>query len=245
MTFYWKNMSILEDGTELAGHGKSMTIQVTVNPLDRTALDNDGWTVLHPGLKDATVSFDFMQDHAVANAIDSGFWDRFGDTGTVRSFCTTADDGSVAYLMRGINLSYTPISGTVGELAMGQVSGATSSGPVVRGKLLHPSSTARTSSSTGTGRQLGAVASGKAMYAALHVLSVSGTNPTLDVKVQSDDNSGFTTATDRITFSQADDVGSQWGSVAGAVTDDYWRVSYTIGGTDTPTFAFAVTCGLL
>ena len=85
---------------------------------------------------------------------------------------------------------------------------------------------------------------GKSMYAALHVISVSGTSPTLDVIVQSDDNSGFTTPTNRITFSQTGAVGAEWGSVAGAVTDDYWRVSYTIGGSDTPTFAFAVTCGL-
>lgn len=244
MTFYWKNMSILEGGVELAGHGKSVSLQTTVNPLDKTALDNQGWVELTAGLKDSTVSFEFMQDHAAANLVDSGFWDSFGDTGTVRSICTAADDGSVAYLMRGINLSYTPISGQVGELAMGQVSGATSSGPVVRGKLLHPSSTARTTSSTGTGRQLGAVADGKSLYAALHVISVDGTTPTLDVKVQSDDNGSFSSATDRITLSQANAVGAQWGSVAGAITDDYWRISYTIGGTD-PSFAFAVTVGIL
>ena len=241
---YWKNMSILEGSVELAGHGKSVDIQTTVAPLDKTALDTTGWVELTGGLKTTTVNFEFMQDHAVANAVDSGFWSSFGSTGTVRSIGTLADDGSAAYLMRGINLSYQVIGGQVGELAMGSVSGSTSSGPVVRGKLLHPSSTARTTSSTGTGRQLGAVASGKSMYAALHVISASGSTPTLDVKVQSDDNGSFTTPTDRITFTQATDVTSEWGSVAGAITDDYWRVSYTIGGTD-PSFAFAVTCGLL
>ncbi len=147
--------------------------------------------------------------------------------------------------MRGINLSYTPIEGAVGDLAMGRVSGVSSTGPVVRGKLLHPSNVSRTSSSVGTGRQLGAVVAGKSMYAALHVIAVSGTNPTLDVIVQSDDNAGFTSATSRITFAQTGAVGAAWGAVAGAVTDDYWRISYTIGGTDTPTFAFAVTTGLL
>jgi hypothetical protein len=128
---------------------------------------------------------------------------------------------------------------------MGTISGSSSTGPVVRGLLVHPSNVSRTSSSTGTGRQLGAVAAGKSMYAALHVISASGTNPTLDVILQSDDNASFTSATSRITFTQATGRTSQLSSVAGAITDDYWRVSYTIGGTNTPTFAFAVTAGII
>jgi hypothetical protein len=130
---------------------------------------------------------------------------------------------------------------------MGTISGSSSTGPVVRGTLLHPSNVSRTSTSTGTGRQLGAVVAGKSMYAALHVISASGTNPTLAVILQSDDNAGFTTATSRITFSTATASANraQLSSVAGAITDDYWRISYTIGGTSTPTFAFAVTAGIL
>ncbi len=107
-----------------------------------------------------------------------------------------------------------------------------------------PSNVSRTSSSSGTGRQIGAVSSTQTLYAALHVISASGTSPTLDVKVQSDDNSGFTSATDRITFTQATDVTSEWGSVGGAITDDYWRITYTVGGTS-PSFAFAVTAGIV
>ena len=115
----------------------------------------------------------------------------------------------------------------------------------MRGSLIHPGSASRSSSSTGTGRQLGAVVAGKSMYVALHVLSVAGTStPTLTVIVQSDDNAGFTTPTTRISFTAATAVGAQWGSVAGALTDDYWRISYTISGTN-PVFAFAVSAGVL
>jgi hypothetical protein len=168
-----------------------------------------------------------------------------GTAGTVKSICTNSADGSTAYLLQSIPLSYTPVQGAVGDLAMGTISGSSSTGPVVRGTLLHPSSTARTSSSTGTGRQLGAVAAGQSLYAALHVISASGTTPTLAVIVQSDDNAGFTTPTTRITFTTATGKTSQMSSVAGAITDTYWRVSYTIGGTSTPTFAFAVTAGII
>ena len=81
------------------------------------------------------------------------------------------------------------------------------------------------------------------MYAGLHITAASGTTPTLVVKVQSDDNAGFTSATDRITFTSANSIGGQWSSVAGAVTDDYWRVTWTVGGTS-PSFTFVVALGI-
>ena len=242
---FWQDMSILEGGLELAGHGKSVEVVGDCNALDVTPLStSDGWTVLLPGFKTGSVSLEFMQD-MTDGSVDDTLWTNFGAAKVVRSIVTASADGSAAYLMRGITLAYTPLSGAVGEVASGSVRSTVSQGPLARGVLLHPSNVSRTSSSTGTGRQIGAVASGRTMYAALHVLSVSGTSPTLDVIVQSDDNAGFTSPTSRITFSQASTVSAQWGSVAGAITDDYWRITYTIGGTGTPTFAFAVAAGIV
>ena len=141
-------------------------------------------------------------------------------------------------------MGYTPIEGAPGELAMGKLSASSSTGPVVRGTLMHPTTTARSTSSTGTARQLGAVSATQSVYAALHVLSVSGTStPTLTVTVQSD-TVGFATPTSRVVFSGATAVGAQFGSAAGAITDDYWRVSWTVSGTN-PSFLFGVTIGII
>jgi hypothetical protein len=241
---FWKDMSILVDDIELAGNAKVFNLSTEVAQLDTTSLASTGWVSSIGGNKSGTVSLEFMQDPA-ALGVDATLWPLLGTAGTVKSICTNSADGSPAYLLKSIPLSYTPVSGAVGELAMGMISGSSSTGPVVRGTLIHPSNVSRTSSTTGTGRQLGAVVAGKSMYAALHVISASGSSPTLDVIVQSDDNSGFTTPTTRITFTQATGRTSQMSSVAGAITDDYWRVSYTIGGTGTPTFAFAVTAGII
>lgn len=242
---YWQDMSILAGSMELAGNAKDINLSTEVQALDTTALSTTGWTTVIGGLKSGSVSIgEFMQDF-VDDGVDETLWATLGVAGTVKSICTASADGSVAYLLNSIPLTYTPLSGTVGDLAKGAISGASSNGPVVRGTLIHPSNVSRTSSSVGTGRQLGAVTAGKSIYAALHVISASGTSPTLDVIVQSDDNSGFTTPTTRITFTQATGRTSELLSLAGAVTDDYWRVSYTIGGTGTPTFAFAVTAGIL
>jgi hypothetical protein len=243
---YWKDMSILLGSIEMAGNAKVFDLTTDVQVLDTTSLASTGWVSVIGGNKSGKVNLDFMQD-VVASGVDDTLWPLLGVAGTPKSICTNSADGSVAYLLQTIPLSYTPVSGAVGDLAMGNISGSSSNGPVVRGTLIHPSNVSRTSTSTGTGRQLGAVVAGKSMYAALHVVTVSGTNPTLAVIVQSDDNAGFTTPTSRITFSTATATTNraQMSSVAGAITDDYWRISYTIGGTGSPTFAFAVTAGII
>ena len=238
----WTDLSILVGTSELAGHGKNVTLAVECAPLDKTNFQSAGWTELTGGSKSGTLSLDFMQDMSAAGPDDS-LWDLLGDSGVPKSLCTPSADGSVAYLCAGVPVTYKPIDGPAGELAMAAVS-LKSSGVIARGRLLHPGATARTSSSTGTGRQLGAVAAGKSLYAALHVVEVSGTTPSLTVKVQSDDNSGFTSATDLITATAATARTFQWSSVAGAITDDYWRITYTISGTG-PSFKFAVTAGIV
>jgi hypothetical protein len=240
---FWKDMSILVGSREMAGNAKNVSLSTEVQALDTTALSTSGNTTLIAGNKSGSVSLEFMQDFA-EGTVDDTLYPMLGTAGVVKSICTASADGSDAYLLKSIPLSYTPITGAVGELAMGSISGSSSTGPVVRGLLIHPSNVARTSSGTGTGRQLGAVAADKAVYAAIHVIAASGTSPTLDVIVQSDDNSGFTSPTTRLTFTQATGKTSQLLSLAGAVTDDYWRVSYTIGGS-TPSFTFAVTVGVL
>jgi len=79
---------------------------------------------------------------------------------------------------------------------------------------------------------------------AMHVTAFVGAAPTLDVIVESDDNSGFTTAVTRGTFAQATAATSEWLTpVAGAITDDWWRIGYTLGGTITSA-TFAVFIGI-
>jgi hypothetical protein len=219
---FWQNMSILVGQLELACHGKNVELSTEVEPLDTTALCTTGWTTVIGGNKSGSVDMELMADFA-DGLNDEQLWSYLGANDTAHSIVTNSADGSLAYLFKGIPLSYKIIDGAP------------------------PGSASRTASSVGTGRELGAVTATQRAYAALHVLSVSGTSPTLDVIVQSDDNGSFTTPTSRITFSQANATANrqQFSSVAGAITDTHWRVSYTIGGSGTPTFAFAVTVGIV
>lgn len=154
------------------------------------------------------------------------------------SLAQNDEAGSVAYIVYGQILSSTR-GLEVGKVAMLDVSGKAAGAPgMARGWLLGAKSTVTTTGTT-TGQQNGALITGRNLYASLHVFAASGTLPTLDVKVQSDDNGAFSSATDRITFAQATAVGAQLGSAAGPITDDYWRLSYTVAGTG-PSFTFAV-----
>ena len=96
------------------------------------------------------------------------------------------------------------------------------------------------SGDSGTGIQLGAVSATQSVHASLHALTVSG--GTLDVTVESDTASGFPSTTTRITFAQITAVGSEFASAAGAITDEYWRVDFTVGGGGT--FDFVVCVGI-
>jgi hypothetical protein len=192
------------------------------------------------GLFTASLS---VSGYADMTDFDAALWDLLNDGTTAAiSVSPTGVDGETAYALQGLKSSLSPLSGQVGEMAAVSLEAGGRGGVrPVRGTILHPE-TARTTSGTGTGRQLGAVAAGSTVYGALHVVTASAAD-TLDVIVQSDDNASFTTPTTRLTFTQATGKTAEWKSAAGAITDDYWRVSYTIAGTS-PSFTFAVVVGI-
>lgn len=134
-------------------------------------------------------------------------------------------------------------AGVVGKLLPFDISASGQGTPAVDGYIFGIGS--KTTTANGTAIQLGTLDATETMYAALHVISASGTSPTLDVLITSDNASNFASATTRITFAQKTAAGSEWKSLAGAVaTDDWWRAQWTIGGTDTPTFDVVIAVGI-
>lgn len=227
---------------DLSGDLNTLELSLEAETQDVTTFNDGGWTKVAPGLKTGNFSYEGYFT-AGAGTISEHIDTEFATTGTVLTLATSASDGVPAYLSKSATAQVQVLGGSVGEAGKISASG-TASTDVVRGTILLPSSAAKTATGNGTGQQLGALSSSQALYASLHVVSVSGTGtPTLTVKVQSDDNSGFTSATDQITFTAATSTGAQWGTKAGAVTDDYWRVSYTISGTN-PSFTFVVAAGI-
>jgi hypothetical protein len=177
--------------------------------------------------------------------ITGAMFDRIGISGKPFSTGPQGNSaGDVMYTFDALTAKMAPFGGQHGQLLPFSGEALGDGSPLVRGYLVAPKAARTASSNSGTALELGAVSATQRVYAALHIFTVSGTNPTIDVIVQSDDGLGFGTPTTRVTFAQAIAAGSEWQSAAGAITDTFWRVSWSIGGTD-PSFTFAVVVGII
>lgn len=241
-------------GLDVSCFANAYTLDLTADTVECTTFCSSGARDYKQGLRSYASSFDGYADFAAAGVTSSALVpgevltpSNQGSQFNV-TWAPVGTEGSWCFLADSVLGNITPLGGSVGEMAMihGELfpSDITVGQRMVHG-IVEANRTISSSSNTTGSNTLGAVAAGKKMWASLHVFTLSGTSPTLDVKVQSDDNSGFTSPTDRITFTQATTRSGQWSSVAGAITDDYWRVVYTIGGSGGPTAAFAVSMGIL
>ncbi|HEX5404801.1 MAG TPA: hypothetical protein VFX16_21140, partial [Pseudonocardiaceae bacterium] len=143
---------------------------------------------------------------------------------------------------KALSSKYT-LLGAPGDIAPWEAA-ADGTWPLVRGVIAHPPGTARTATGDGTSQQLGAIAAGHHLYAALHVLSVSDTTaPSLTVAIESDSTTDFASATTQATFTAATAQGSQITRVAGPITDTFYRPTWTISGTSA-SFMFVISLGI-
>lgn len=227
-------------GYNLSGQLNQAALQYTAMMLDETTF---GATtrINKGGLKAVTAAIEGLWDASSTSAPDPVLFAGVGTAQIPVSLVPQgATAGNTAFLFRAAQADYKP-GAAIGELLGFSVELLGSGGlpGLVRGALLHAGS-ATGNISGGTAVQLGAVAAGKSLYAILHTFSGTGN---FTVKIQSDDNSGFTSATDRITFTQvgtATPVASEWATVAGAITDDWFRIT----ATNPNTRDFAVTLGI-
>jgi hypothetical protein len=148
-----------------------------------------------------------------------------------------------AIFLKALQTKYQ-VGGKVNDALPFTLDASAQNTPAVCGKVFIAAGN-KTSTSTSAIIQLGAVSSTQRVYAALHVLSASGTLPTLDVVVKSAALVGFGSPTTRLTFTQQTALGYDWQQTSvAAITDAFWRVDYTIGGTGSPTFSFVVVVGI-
>lgn len=217
----------------------TLSWETTRETQDNTVFGQSARTML-PGLQTVSVSASGFAD---MTDFDADLFDIY-DNATVSplSASATGGDGDVAYTSQGLAVSLQPLGGSVGDMAALAIQ-ADGSGGVrsVRGTILHDE-TAETATGVGTGRELGAVSATQSVFGALHVISASASD-TLDVVVQSDADDTWASPTTQLTFAQATGKTGEFVSAAGAVTDTWWRVSFTIGGVS-PSFTFVVVVGI-
>lgn len=152
--------------------------------------------------------------------------------------------GNPAYTFQTTFFKYgldAPLGELVGfTIEASAVKGSNGARPALaRGNVLLSASKSATGSESVV--QMGAIASGRSLYAAMHLFSYAG-GGSLTMRIQSAATFAFTSPTTRATFAVASGIGSAVITpVAGAITDQYWRADWTFSGTS---FLAAVVAGI-
>lgn len=230
-------------GADLSGNTAKAEITAEFEDKDATNYRSAGWKEVLAGLASSTVTGEGQWEAGDPGKVDDASWSQLGGLGPWTVSPVDATVGTLAYFTNALQSSYK-LGGQVGDVAPWSAK-ASGSWPMIRGQVAHPPGTARTASGTGTSLQLGAIPAGKRLYAAVHVLSVAGTaTPTITARVESDNATGFPSAVTQLTFAGATAQGGQILRTDGtAITDDWFRIAWTITGT-TPSFLFAAALGI-
>ena len=229
-------------GADLSGNSNKVELSSEVEDKETTNYRSGGYKEVLGGLASSEITGEGQWEAGDPSKVDDASWSQLGGLGPWTVCPSDATVGALAYFTQALRSDYKQ-GDAVGEVAPWSGT-AKGSWPLARGQIAHPPGTPRTVTGTGTSLNLGAVPAGKRLYAALHVLSVAGTTPSITARVESDDATGFPSATTQLTFSAATAPGGQILRTSGtAITDSWWRIAWTISGT-TPSFLFAAALGI-
>lgn len=223
---------------------KAFAFDIEADAVDMTVISST--TRIHAGgLRSVTWNADLLYDATTYEGSLFGYTSATGGSeALIASYFPSgaAAEDEMAYFLRSRPGKFS-LPWNLGEAAMmsiggdsGALGGTRPAQSLVQGRL-SARGAGVSATGNGTGRQMGALTSSKQLMAmAGHVTARTGTAAVV-FTLESDDNSGFTTPTTRITetsISSVADFGVR--TVAGAITDDYWRIKYTISGTGTLSF---------
>ncbi len=243
MTVTLKNAKLWMAGFDLSADHNQLEFNGAKDTPEDTRFGMDSRSYLPDGLVTFGVSHAGMYDQdssATPLKVDDVlFAEHVGTALTVMTFAAVGAVGDVGYSFNGITSAYQSIGGAVGDAHVFSATGL-GTGDAVRGTIMEPGVTARSSSSNSSEFNLGDLAAGETVYAALHVIATTG-SPTLDVDIESD-ATGFASPTTRISFAQATAIGAQFLSDTTVTADDFWRAAWVFGGTGSITFV--VNCGI-
>ena len=233
--------TILAGGTDLTGQSNEVSLEPTADSLDATVFGSGGWRARQAGLRGGTFGVKGFYAAGDLSLPDDALFASLGVRGVPLTLSPVLPVvGGVAYLLKTMSGSYS-WGGQVGELCP-FTGGAEADGPIVRGAYAMTGT--KTVTTNGAAVNLGAVPAGSKLYAALHVVTVSGVTPSLTVSIQSDDAVGLPSPTTRGSFAAATARGSQWLEIASpGAGETFWRATATISGT-TPSFLFHVSFGI-
>ena len=241
--FSLTNVFVAANEIDLSLFANQTALDFSGNELDITTFGSGGWTQKMVGLGSFNLTASGFQDFTAPSPESLTNPSTFAGLHTFTVSVPGSAVGDVAYFGQSRSTSITDIDGAVGDAAKFSLAWPGTS-KLTRGVMLHPKA-ARTATANGTTTALAGPTATQALRAAFHVHSVSGTG-TITFVVETDDNSGMTTPTTRITSSAIAAVGHEVGSAAGAfASETHVRVRWTISGFTSVTFSVAAGVGSL
>ena len=219
-------------GKDLSGDSNAVASDYTVEIKDTTTLDQT-FTTNAAGTKTFKANVEGYVNTATS---DLALFNGVGVAGEIASIVIPPGTvGEIAFFAPILQSSLSTTKAT-GEVHNFSVS-LDANGKATRGVLADHGTEVATGD--GTGYQLGAVGATGSLMVAIHMFAIDQGTVTFDI--ESDDNSGFTTASAVAGTSAVTAVGSSTISYTGAITDDYFRVNWTFsGGATSATFAVVI-----
>ena len=220
----------------------SITMNFAESPADVTAFGDTDMTYVQ-GKPGFTFDVSGLWSTASPNYDGEMFTDLTASARRVGIYPAGIETGSVGYEGPTI-ISASPRVSTVGDVIACNVTWQGADSPF-RSTILRYATDS--SSANGTQYTLGTIANTNTIIGVLRLIEIGGSgNNTCNVKIQSD-TSGFSSATDRLTFTelnQASGATSQVVTATGpAGSDNIWRVVVTIAGAGSRSFKIAVGFG--
>lgn len=115
--FVLTDASITVGNVDLSDHCSSITIESSADEVELSSFQND-YREFGQGLKDATITAEFYQDHA-SSSVDATLWTYNESGGTVEVVCKPTTSAVSAtnpkFTMSTRLFNYNPIAGAVGE----------------------------------------------------------------------------------------------------------------------------------
>ncbi|WP_330438818.1 hypothetical protein OHB44_28005 [Micromonospora sp. NBC_00821] len=243
-TFAANNITTWFGGYDMTADTNQTTMPIEYEALISTTMGPAGTRTAHSrvaGLESVSSQVAGFAQFGVG-LVDEAAFNALGGTVQVITHSHDGVEGSPAYFYQSRAFTYQ-VFGDVGQLTpfnlTAQASKGNGSPGAIRGAVLKTKANVVATGATGTGNQLGAVAADQFLYAALHVF---GVGTTITAVLESDDNSGFTSATTRATFGPITAAGGTWATrVPGAITDTWYRLRVTA---ITGTFSIACVAGI-
>lgn len=109
-----RNVSVLVNSVDLSNHAYSVEMEDVAEEVDLTSFGPSGYKEFGPGMKDATVTVSFFNDHATGSVADT-IQPLYSSGGTFPLRIKPDLAGTVAYTMTAKVYSNPMLAGGVGE----------------------------------------------------------------------------------------------------------------------------------